>query len=284
VLSSRDVAEQIVKGFPLAKFKSFPSKIQAQKWFNDTAKELGLSPLSETPSSSVNAVVPVLAPVPVPAPTALPFPSTWRSSAETESALRTRLNISPTAQLIYTDGACPSNGRLGGRAGVGIFFSQNDPRNLSARLPGTHQTNQRAELFAVLKTLEILHHQSCPPGEYVVITDSKYVVQAVTQWAVQWERGGWRTSTGSEVVSKDLFKRARDMLRTLDEKGVKVEFKHVRGHSGVEGNERADELAVQGAWMDVVATDDWEKMYDDEDLDALLVAEMANHDPRPVNM
>jgi len=277
VLSTRDVAEQIVKGFPLARFRGFPSEAQAQKWFNDTAKELGLPPLSETsPSSSVNAAVP--------APATLPFPSTFRSPTETESALRTRLNISPTAQLIYTDGACPSNGRLRGRAGIGIFFSHNDPRNLSARLPGTHQTNQRAELFAVLKALEILYYQSCPPGEYVILTDSKYVVQAVTQWAVQWERGGWKTSKGSEVVSKDLFKRTRDMLRTLDEKGVKVDFRHVYGHSGVEGNERADELAVQGAWMNVVGTDNWENMYDDEDLDALLMAEMANHDPRPVNM
>lgn len=177
--------------------------------------------------------------------------------------------------MIYTDGACPSNGLIAGRAGIGVFFGLDDPRNISSRLPGHHQTNQRAELFAVLKALEVLHTGVQRPNRVVILTDSKYVVQALTEWVPLWEKKGWTTANKTEVVSQDLFKRARDMLTTLAANGTVVEFRHVRGHTGLWGNEQADRLAVQGAWMDTVVQSDWDELFDDEDLDD-MIAEMEN--------
>lgn len=77
------------------------------------------------------------------------------------------------------------------------------------------------------------------------------------------------------MISKDLFKRARDMILTLKQRGINVEFRHVPGHSGVWGNEQADLLAVQGAWMEEVGELQWEDRFDDQDLDD-AIAEMQN--------
>lgn len=49
--------------------------------------------------------------------------------------------------IIYTDGACRKNGKLGSQGGIGVYFGENDIRNISEKLPGPIQTNQRAELY-----------------------------------------------------------------------------------------------------------------------------------------
>ena len=59
-----------------------------------------------------------------------------------------------TPLSFYTDGACQGNGTEGARAGVGVFYGKNDPRNISTSLQGKHQTNQRAELTAIKLALE----------------------------------------------------------------------------------------------------------------------------------
>ncbi len=55
-----------------------------------------------------------------------------------DDTLRT---IPPEAVTIYTDGACVNNGKVVARAGYGVFFGNNDSRNISARVPGKQQTN-----------------------------------------------------------------------------------------------------------------------------------------------
>lgn len=176
---------------------------------------------------------------------------------------------------IYTDGACLANGTLGGRAGIGVFYDVNDPRNISTRLPGPHQTNQRAELYAVLKALESLHTQPPCVRNVVIFTDSKYVVKGLTVWATKWEQEGWKTLKNKQVVSMDLFKRARDMISTLNANGLTVKFIHVPGHSGIWGNEQADRLAVAGAQMEQNVDENWDSMFDDDELDA-MIAEMED--------
>ena len=142
-------------------------------------------------------------------------------------------------------------------------------------LPGHHQTNQRAELFAVLKALELLHTTTPTSPKVIILTDSDYVVKALTIWVRRWEQEGWKTTKRSEVVSKDLFKRARDMVLTLEQKGIIVEFRHIPGHSGIWGNEQADALAVRGASMEEVVNTQWDDVFDDEDLD-VAIAEMEH--------
>ncbi|KEP61450.1 UNVERIFIED_CONTAM: ribonuclease HI protein [Hammondia hammondi] len=78
---------------------------------------------------------------------------------KTQDAASTPARVHDDARIlyIYTDGACRSNGRgKEAKAGVGVFFGDGDPRNVSRRLTGQPQTNQRAELQAILDALLLL--------------------------------------------------------------------------------------------------------------------------------
>lgn len=156
---------------------------------------------------------------------------------------------------VFTDGCCHSNGQYGARAGVGVYFGPNDPRNISARLTGEIQTNQRAELTAAIRALEY-GYTSCRSGMpyYMRInTDSEYTIKCLTEWGDKWVKNGWKTSSGQPVSNVDLIRLGRqlisdlNMLYSQDGSSYRFEFRHVRGHSGIRGNEEADTLANDGA-------------------------------------
>ncbi|KAK0617003.1 ribonuclease H-like protein [Immersiella caudata] len=144
--------------------------------------------------------------------------------------------------VAYTDGSALGNGRAGARSGVGVFFGPGDPRNISEPLQGETQTNQRAELTAILRCLEAI-----PPHQGAEIrTDSRYSIDCVTNWYIGWERNGYKTN-GKDVKNQDLVKAIRQKLEEREKLGVRTQFTWVKGHSGDPGNEAADLLAVQGS-------------------------------------
>ncbi|KAJ2874987.1 hypothetical protein H4R27_006445 [Coemansia aciculifera] len=145
--------------------------------------------------------------------------------------------------VVYTDGASSKNGKKGARAGVGVYFGAQDPRNISESLAGPRQTNQRAELMAVLRAIETVS-ASGSAKTLVICTDSMYTINCVNVWHFKWEKCGWVNSAGQQVNNQDLI---RGILDRMKEYSGSVQFIHVRGHSGIHGNEQADQLAVQGA-------------------------------------
>ncbi|KAK3821572.1 MAG: ribonuclease H-like domain-containing protein, partial [Benniella sp.] len=106
------------------------------------------------------------------------------------------------ALVIYTDGSSLSNGKMGSRAGVGVFFGVDDPRNVSERLNSEPQTNQRAELMAVYRALEVCGSDTIP---IEIRTDSMYTVNVVTKWADGWVKKNWRRSDGGKVMNRDII-------------------------------------------------------------------------------
>lgn len=73
-------------------------------------------------------------------------------------------------------------------------------------------------------------------------------------------RNGFLTSDGKPVKNRALIKYLAALLHARRKTSQSVEFKHVRGHVGIEGNEAADQLANLGATMPVVPERDWEKL------------------------
>lgn len=139
---------------------------------------------------------------------------------------------------IYTDGACSGNPGPGGW-GYYILWGGREKRG-SGELRWT--TNQRAELTAVVEALGAVKKFNL---ETVVYSDSAYIVNCFKDnWRASWIRNGWKTSKGGEVVNRDLWER----LFALVDKFSSLEFKHVKGHVGIGGNEIANSLA-QGAVM-----------------------------------
>ncbi|KAI2610961.1 ribonuclease H-like domain-containing protein [Hypoxylon fragiforme] len=143
---------------------------------------------------------------------------------------------------VYTDGSASSNGRAGAVAGVGVYFGTGDPRNISERLKGEVQTNQRAELTAILRALE-----SVPLDQKIrIFSDSKYSISCVTEWYVNWQKNGWKTKDGI-VKNKDLIEAIRTKIDERTQAGTGTFFQWVKGHAAEAGNVAADKLAVQGA-------------------------------------
>lgn len=118
-----------------------------------------------------------------------------------------------------------------------------ESRNVSEGLAGPRQTNQRAELTAVYRALDIAprHREVC------IFTDSAYSINCVTVWHANWRKNNWKTSTGRPVENKDLIE---DILHKIEERnslGVKTSFQWIKGHADDPGNVAADQLAVSGA-------------------------------------
>jgi ribonuclease HI len=133
---------------------------------------------------------------------------------------------------IYTDGACRGNP---GPGGWGALLSSGErEKELSGAEALT--TNNRMELTAVIRALEALKR----PSEVRIFTDSEYVRRGITEWVKSWKTRGWRTADRKPVKNQDLWER-------LDELAAphKIEWRWVKGHSGVPGNERVDRLANQ---------------------------------------
>ncbi|KAI1117443.1 ribonuclease H-like protein [Nemania sp. NC0429] len=149
----------------------------------------------------------------------------------------------PGVIQIFTDGSSLSNGRAGATAGVGVFFGEGDPRNISERLAGETQTNQRAELTAVIRALE----RTKKNAKIRIFTDSKYTIDCSTNWYRSWEKNNWTKPDGEPVLNQDLIKQIRALIDERDGAGFKTLFQWVKGHSSIAGNLSADRLAVAGA-------------------------------------
>jgi ribonuclease HI len=154
------------------------------------------------------------------------------------------VGLAENAKLrVYTDGSSLKNGKVGAFAGVGVYFGPLDNRNISEALPGPRQTNQRAELTAISRALDTV-----PKGRDVtIVTDSRYSIDCVTVWYVNWRKNGWKTATGKAVENKDLVEGILTRIEDRKKVGSVTEFEWIKGHSGADGNVEADKLAVEGA-------------------------------------
>jgi ribonuclease HI len=134
---------------------------------------------------------------------------------------------------IYTDGACKGNPGRGGWGAVLEFGGKE--RELFGGETAT--TNNRMELTAVIEALAALKR----PCRVILHTDSQYVQKGITEWIHGWKARGWRTAAKEPVKNVDLWKKLDQVIRTHD-----IDWVWVKGHSGHEGNERADALANKG--------------------------------------
>ncbi|MEM7679601.1 MAG: ribonuclease HI [Pseudomonadota bacterium] len=132
---------------------------------------------------------------------------------------------------MYTDGACSGNP---GPGGWGVLMRYGDhEKEMSGGEDET--TNNRMEMMAVIKGLEALTKSS----EVHLYTDSKYVMQGVTEWLEGWKAKGWKTAAKKPVKNQDLWERIDSLILEHN-----VQFFWVKGHAGHPENERADDLAT----------------------------------------
>ncbi|XP_071569064.1 ribonuclease H1-like [Temnothorax nylanderi] len=140
---------------------------------------------------------------------------------------------------VFTDGACSSNGYKEARAGIGVWFRDNHPLNVSEPVEG-RATNNMAEIQAV--TVAARQAKKAGIKKLKINTDSKFLISCITRWMQSWKRKGWKTVQGKPVINKTELLEMEEELNSLT-----IAWKHVKGHDGIHGNEMADKLARDGA-------------------------------------
>ena len=134
---------------------------------------------------------------------------------------------------IYTDGACKGNPGPGGWGALIVL----DDEQIELSGGKKETTNNQMELMAVIKSLEHFDNKI----DAIIYTDSKYVMDGITNYIKRWKINGWKTASKKPVKNSELWK-SLDSLNSFHN----IQWNWVKGHSGHPGNEKADALANLG--------------------------------------
>ena len=143
--------------------------------------------------------------------------------------------MSEQAIVVFTDGAAKGNP---GPGGWGVIIAT--PNGHVTELGGgaAHTTNNQMELTAPIEALRRLQRT---PGALAIYTDSTYVIKGMREWIWAWRQRGWKTAAGNDVLNRELWEA---LARRVAARGTGgIEWHYVRGHTGIPGNERVDEIA-----------------------------------------
>ncbi|KXN92156.1 Ribonuclease H1 [Leucoagaricus sp. SymC.cos] len=135
---------------------------------------------------------------------------------------------------IFADGACTDNGKPSARAGMGVYFGPGSRYNFHQALNRGRPTNQRAEIRAAMLALHKVR-ELIENGELrgdtktvVLVLDSAYVVNAMTDWVTKWKGNGWRDVNGRVVANKGDFQELDTLIDELEsDDRVYVKLWHV---------------------------------------------------------
>lgn len=142
--------------------------------------------------------------------------------------------------IVYTDGASENNGKKNAKAGIGVWFGNQHPLNISRPIKGEKATNNVAEIQACVAAIEVaLKHDV---KNLCIKTDSQFVINSMTGWIHKWKKNDWKLSDGGPVKNKDDFVKLDKLCQQ-----IKIKWEYVPGHSNHLGNEQADALAREGA-------------------------------------
>lgn len=153
---------------------------------------------------------------------------------------------------MYTDGACSNNGRPNANAGYGIYFGENDTRNVSKAIIGK-QTNNIAELTAIIETYSLIEADLVSGKTICIMSDSIYAIRCAGEYGEKCSSKNWGVGKKKPIPNVLLVKKAfelyKDSLSGGMSSGGQVVFKHVLAHTGKRdlhsiGNDWADKLAT----------------------------------------
>jgi ribonuclease HI len=166
-----------------------------------------------------------------------------------ESNYSTELGDFKPDIIVYTDGACISNGRSNAKAGIGVYFSPEDPRNISIPVQGK-QSNNTAELGALILAYKAVQSDINLGKKVAFFTDSVYSLWCLTTYGDKCAQTKWTKS----IPNREIVKEAYELFGSNKSKCIKLI--HIKSHTGKQdihslGNEQADRLANLAIGVDV---------------------------------
>lgn len=139
---------------------------------------------------------------------------------------------------IYTDGAARGNP---GPSGWGVMIILEGKVVELGGYGGDKGTNNQMELRAPIEAFKFLKENNIE-GEIYVYADSKYVINGVNSWILNWVKNGWKTANKKPVLNKELWQELHELNQYF-----KPKWEYVAGHSGHKENDRVDEIATSFA-------------------------------------
>lgn len=221
-----------VEKFPGAKYKSFESRAEAERAFGvgGAAHPGGMrapgSKAGDSDATSATAATPASAARAAARPRG---PKTWTARELAEL---------PQHCKIFCDGGCDPNP---GKAGSGLaLYRDGKLAELWYGLYNPRGTNNTAELNALHQALLLAQQEVAAERSVAIFCDSQYAIQCVTEWAIGWQKRGWKKA-GGEIKNLELIQQLFALYQLLKDK---IAVLHVNGHIGVEGNELADRMSI----------------------------------------
>ena len=182
--------EPHVKGFDGAKFKKFDNEKDAHDFVENGYANINKRKLEEEENEPKF------------------FEKKQKVNNNSSDIISTTADKDNTILNIYCDGSAFFNGKPNCKAGFAVFFGVDDKRNYSQQILDL-PSNNRAELHAILKSLEIVTSNK-DVSKYKKITihsDSEYSIKSATLWIKGWKKNGWMTKANTPVEHKDLLKK-----------------------------------------------------------------------------
>jgi len=136
---------------------------------------------------------------------------------------------------IYTDGSCLGNPGNGGWA----FLMQDGDKFTAMSGFQKETTNNQMELTAAI---EALNYNIVRKDEIILITDSNYVKNGISEWIKNWKKNNWKTATKSNVKNRNLWEKLDELNSKLN-----VKWEWVKAHNIDKYNNYVDELARNSA-------------------------------------
>lgn len=141
---------------------------------------------------------------------------------------------------VYTDGACSNNGNEKAIAGIGVYFGNNDSRNVSKQILGK-PTNNVAELTAIIEACEIIKDDLKNGKTITIVSDSNYSILSATSYGKKNALQNWT----KDIPNKDLVKTLFEVASTYSN----LQFQYIKAHTNKDdihsiGNHHADLLAT----------------------------------------
>ena len=139
--------------------------------------------------------------------------------------------------FVYTDGACINNGYDNAIAGIGIYFQEDDIRNISKKVIGK-QSNNVAELQAIIDVFDIIKNDI--DKKICIVSDSQYALNCIISYGLKQSKDNWKKDIPNKnlvKISYELYKNKKNIYFTY----IKAHTENNDIHS--KGNDGADKLA-----------------------------------------
>ena len=144
---------------------------------------------------------------------------------------------------VFTDGSTVNNGKKNASGGIGVFFYEPEFKNLSERYNSHNVTNQKCEILAIFKGLQIIKSKFGRHSKKInvlVHTDSDYCIKCMTSYINNWLRNNWKLRNGNNVKNRNLI----ELLLNITKEFNNVSYNHIRSHTNEPDNKRSTQYKL----------------------------------------